>query len=155
MKKILFSILLPAAAAFAEGEAFEPTSKEQLDAFYSKSGRSVAITVRTKQQLHTVNPAFLGINLSYFNTTDDIWEQYNLQGKLKKAGTKALCYGILGMHIVTGDAQNLLVRGRQSRPREVGLCFFVIQGYALVLLGDPWVTEFTGHLRIGQLHHIA
>ena len=92
MKKILFPILLSAASAFAEGEAFEPTSKERLDAFYSKPERAVSITIQSKKRLHTVNPAFLGINLSYFNTTDEIWKQYGLQEKLKSAKVGALRY---------------------------------------------------------------
>jgi hypothetical protein len=92
MKKIVCSILLSAASAFAEGEAFEPISKEKLDAFYSNPERAVNITVRTKEERHTVNPAFMGINLSYFNTTDEIWKQYGLQQKLKAAKVGALRY---------------------------------------------------------------
>jgi hypothetical protein len=87
----LLTIILP-GSAFSEGEAFEPTSKKQLDAFYSKPERAVSITVKTKEKLHTVNPAFLGINLSYFNTTDDIWKRFKLQEKLKQAGIGALRY---------------------------------------------------------------
>jgi hypothetical protein len=92
MKKILFPILLSAASVFGEGEAFEPTSKDALNTFYSKPDRSVSITVRSKEKLHTVNPAFLGINLSYFNTTDELWTQYDLQKKLKSAKVGALRY---------------------------------------------------------------
>lgn len=92
MNKILFPALLMAVSAFAEGEHFEPTSKEKLDAFYSQPERAVSISVQTAKKLHTVNPAFLGINLSYFNTTDDIWKRYDLQDKLKAAKVGALRY---------------------------------------------------------------
>lgn len=90
--KTALAPFLLTAPVFAEGEAFEPTSKAQLDAFYSKPERAVSITVRTKEKLHTVNPAFLGINLSYFNTTDDLWNSYGLQAKLKQANVGALRY---------------------------------------------------------------
>ena len=88
---LLFPLLI-SASVFAEGEAFEPTSKDRLDAFYSRPERAISITIRSKETLHTVNPAFLGINLSYFNTTDEIWKRYDLQEKLKAANVGALRY---------------------------------------------------------------
>ncbi len=90
--RLFFGCLMLTASVFAEGEAFEPTSKEMLDAFYSKPERAVSITVQTRNKLHTVNPAFLGINLSYFNTTDEIWASYGLRAKLKTANIGALRY---------------------------------------------------------------
>ncbi len=89
---LTFGFLLLATSVFPEGEAFEPTSSDKLDAFYSTSGRAVSINVQTLEKLHTVNPAFLGINLSYFNTTDELWATYGLQEKLKKANIGALRY---------------------------------------------------------------
>lgn len=84
--------ILLSTSVRGEGETFEPTSKEQLDAFYSKPERAVSITVRSKKTLHTVNPAFPGINLSYFNSTDELWKKYGLQEKLKAAKVGALRY---------------------------------------------------------------
>ncbi len=89
---LLIGTLMLAASAFSEGEAFEPTSADKLDAFYSTPERSISIHVRTLEKMHTVNPAFLGINLSYFNTTDDLWNQYGLVEKLKQGRVGALRY---------------------------------------------------------------
>ncbi len=77
---------------FAEGEAFEPTGRETLDRFYSRPERHVRVHVATAEKRHTVSKAFLGINLSYFNTTDDIWQKYRFEEKLRTAGIGALRY---------------------------------------------------------------
>jgi len=50
------------------------------------------VTIHESKKLHTVPNGFLGINLSYFNITDEIWQKYDLLVKLKKAGIKALRY---------------------------------------------------------------
>ena len=78
--------------ACAEGEAFEPTAKEQLDRFYSTPERSVTVTVHQGKRLHAVPKGFLGINLSYFNVTDEIRQKYDLLSKLKKSGVGSLRY---------------------------------------------------------------
>jgi len=91
---LLLFALIPgiASVVYAEGEEFEPTSKEQLDKFYSTPERSVTVTVYESKKLHTVPNGFLGINLSYFNITDEIWQKYDLLSKLKQAGIKSLRY---------------------------------------------------------------
>ncbi len=77
---------------FGEGEAFEPVSQQQLDAFYAAPERHVTVRIYPQEKLHSVAEGFLGINLSYFNTTDDIWKTYKLQDKLKAAGVGSLRY---------------------------------------------------------------
>jgi hypothetical protein len=81
-----------ASLAYAEGEKFEPMTKELLDKFYSAPERSVTVTVYESKKLHTVPNGFLGINLSYFNITDEIWKKYDLLSKLRKSGIKSLRY---------------------------------------------------------------
>lgn len=75
-----------------EGEALKPTDQQQLDEFYAAPQRHVTVQIHSKEKLHSVEPGFLGINLSYFNTTDEIWDTYHFQEKLKAAGVGALRY---------------------------------------------------------------
>lgn len=90
---LLYALMLGMASlTYAEGEKFEPTAKERLDKFYSTPERSVTVTVHESKKLHTVPNGFLGINLSYFNTTDEIWKKYGLLSKLKKSGIGSLRY---------------------------------------------------------------
>ena len=77
---------------FAEGEKFEPVSKEKLDRFYAKDDRHVIVNVHESSKLHNIPKGFLGINMSYFNTTDDMWDKYDLLDKLKKSGVGAMRY---------------------------------------------------------------
>lgn len=53
---------------------------------------SVTVTVDSQQELRPIPGSFLGINLSYFNDTDEIWEKHGIQDKVKKAGIGALRY---------------------------------------------------------------
>jgi hypothetical protein len=85
-------LLVTSSLVFAEGEKFEPTSKEQLDKFYSTPERSATVKIHEGQKLHSIENGFLGMNLSYFNTTDEIWKKYNFTEKLKTAGVSSLRY---------------------------------------------------------------
>ena len=85
-------ILLTTAFVFAEGEKFEPTSKEALAKFYSSPERSATVTIHEGQKLHSIDDGFLGMNLSYFNDTDEIWKKYNILEKLKTARIGSLRY---------------------------------------------------------------
>ena len=85
-------LLLTTSFAFAEGEKFEPTSKEQLDKFYSTPERSVTVTIHEDQKLHSVGNGFLGMDISFFNVTDEIWKKYNILEKLKTARVGSLRY---------------------------------------------------------------
>jgi hypothetical protein len=96
MKRFLFTFFMLTAcvALGAEDhghpEGFKPSA--DLDRFYSEAGRNVRVTINTTQELHTVSEHFLGINTSYFNDTDEVWETYGIPAKLKKAGVRALRY---------------------------------------------------------------
>ena len=104
---LLYALMLGMASlTYAEGEKFEPTVKERLDKFYSTPERSVTVTVYESKKLHTVPNGFLGINLSYFNTTDEIWEKYDLLSKLKKSGIGSLRY-LLG-HVEVNENLRVL-----------------------------------------------
>ncbi len=85
-------LLVTGSLAFAEGEKFEPTSKEQLDKFYSTPERSVTVKIHEGQKLHSIENGFLGIDISYFNVTDEIWKKYDILEKLKTAGISSLRY---------------------------------------------------------------
>ncbi len=91
LKYLLFISVL-SCSVYAEGEAFEATDQNKLESFYAKPERSVTVNIHSKEKLHTVSDAFLGINMSYFNTTDDIWQKYSLREKLKSSGVGALRY---------------------------------------------------------------
>lgn len=54
--------------------------------------KSVTVTVHSQKVLRPIPRSFLGINLSYFNDTDEIWDKHNIQDKVKKAGIGALRY---------------------------------------------------------------
>jgi hypothetical protein len=90
----MLSIVLLATGSFvfAEGEKFEPTSKEQLNKFYSTPERSVTVTIHEGRKLHSIENGFLGMDVSYFNVTDEIWKKYNILEKLKTAGVGSLRY---------------------------------------------------------------
>jgi hypothetical protein len=76
----------------AQAKEFTPVSSETSDGFYGKPGRSVAVHVQPGERKNTIHRQFLGINLSHFNTTDEIWEKYDFTGKLKRAGIGSLRY---------------------------------------------------------------
>ncbi len=92
LKRSIVISLLTASIAFGVGEKFEPTSKEQLDKFYSTPERSITVDVNQGQTLHTVPKGFLGINMSYFVTTDDMWQKFSMANKLKYSGIGSLRY---------------------------------------------------------------
>lgn len=93
MKLISFlPALLLSGSVFSEGIPFEPVSTEQLQTFYAVPERSVSVRINLEEKRHTVAPEFLGINLSYFNTTDEIWKKHGLREKLRKAGIGSLRY---------------------------------------------------------------
>jgi hypothetical protein len=71
---------------------FQPTSSETRDAFYNQRGRNIQVKVEPQNAKHTINKRFLGINLSYFNTTDEIWTGFRFNEKLKNAGIGAMRY---------------------------------------------------------------
>jgi hypothetical protein len=71
---------------------FEAVSAAEKNAFYSRPEREVSVQVEPDEKKHRIEPGFLGINLSYFNTTDEIWKRYGLEKKLKSAGIGALRY---------------------------------------------------------------
>jgi alpha-N-arabinofuranosidase len=89
---ILGIIILTARPSFAEGEKFEPTSKEKLAKFYSTPERSATVTVHEGRKLHSIDDGFLGIDISYFNVTDEIWKKYGILEKLKAARVGSLRY---------------------------------------------------------------
>ena len=81
-----------AASALASANEFEAVSAAEKDAFYSRPERTVTVRVDPAGEKHRIHRNFLGINLSYFNTTDEIWKEYQLEDKLKSAGIGALRY---------------------------------------------------------------
>ena len=89
---LIVVLMMTASLLFAEGEVFEPTSKDNLEKFYSVPERSVTVSVDESVKLHSVSSDFLGVNLSYFNDTDTIWKEHDILDKLKKSGVKALRY---------------------------------------------------------------
>lgn len=86
---MLAAFIASAAEEYVHPEGFKPSA--DLERFYSETGRYARVTITT-QELHTVSEHFLGINTSYFNDTDDVWETYGIPAKLKKAGVRALRY---------------------------------------------------------------
>lgn len=93
------ALILAAATAIAGGaplhaaeDEFRPVPKAELDQFYAAPDRRVGVTVTTAEVKHRVNPAFLGVNLSHFLTTDDMWARYAFNDKLRTGGVGALRY---------------------------------------------------------------
>ncbi len=64
----------------------------QTDTTTPPAGATIEVTVHDDQVKRDIPRSFMGINLSYFNDTDEIWDKNNLQGKVKKAGIGALRY---------------------------------------------------------------
>lgn len=85
-------VLLALPAALAEGEEFEAITPAQVDEFYSRENRRVMVDVSTADVLHDISSAFLGVDLSYFNATDEIWEGHGFNEKLRRAGVGSLRY---------------------------------------------------------------
>ena len=71
---------------------FSAEEKQQLHKLYTQPERSVTVTVTESNKLHTIPKGFAGINMSYFNTTDDMWEKYDLLSKLKAANVGSMRY---------------------------------------------------------------
>lgn len=95
MKTVLWAgILLLAVSTKAAEEQDHPDGfrpSTDLDVFYSAPERHAEIII-TSNALHKVSDHFLGMNTSYFNDTDTIWQTYDIPVKLKKAGIGALRY---------------------------------------------------------------
>lgn len=87
----VFALIL-VMATLAQANEFEAVTAAEKDAFYSRSERKVSVRVDPEKKKHRIHPGFLGINLSHFNTTDEIWERYRLPEKLRTAGIGALRY---------------------------------------------------------------
>lgn len=80
-------------APLARGaEDFKAVSKDDHASFYSQPNRNASITVNFAQPVREVSKAFMGINMSYFNTTDQMWNQYHFQDRLKEAGVGSMRY---------------------------------------------------------------
>ena len=89
---IIISVFAIVSFVYAGTEESGLSTQKTLNRLYSDPERSVTVTIHESKKLHTVPNGFLGINLSYFNITDEIWQKYDLLVKLKKAGIKALRY---------------------------------------------------------------
>jgi alpha-L-arabinofuranosidase len=92
LPRFLFVSISLILASQVTAKEFKPTSSETRDTFYNQSGRNIRINVEPKKTKHRINERFLGINLSYFNTTDEIWNTYGFNEKLKNAGVGAMRY---------------------------------------------------------------
>ncbi len=80
---VLFCLLL-ASCTVGQAEQQTPAADAQ--------EKAETITVNTQQVHRHIPHSFLGINLSYFNDTDEFWEKFNLEDKVRKAGIGALRY---------------------------------------------------------------
>jgi len=93
IKQTLFAALITGCCLLSAEEehpdGFKPST--DLDEFYGTPDRHAEITV-CSNTLHTVSPYFLGINTSYFNDTDEIWDTYSIREKLTTAGVRAMRY---------------------------------------------------------------
>lgn len=63
---------------------------DESDSIYESPTRSVNITINAHQSIGKIPEHFLGINTSYFNDTDDIWNQFDIPSKIKYAGIGAM-----------------------------------------------------------------
>ncbi|MEM6552250.1 MAG: hypothetical protein AAF750_09015 [Planctomycetota bacterium] len=82
-----FAALIALAAA-----GLSPASAQDSDAasIYDAPDRNVTIRFDTRRTLREIPRHFLGINNSYFNDTDEIWEKFDIPSKLKHAGIGAM-----------------------------------------------------------------
>jgi hypothetical protein len=97
LRTILICCLHSSALLFAEhGNAeleainghFKPASQDQ--DLYAHRSRRIVITCDLKGQQQLLSEHFLGINTSYFNDTDQIWETHKITETLKLAGVGAM-----------------------------------------------------------------
>ncbi|HVM61432.1 MAG TPA: hypothetical protein VMV72_11260 [Verrucomicrobiae bacterium] len=72
------------------GGFFTPVTPENQAQFYANSNRCATVRVDLDRTLRTIAPGFLGINLSCFSDTTDVWRQYEIPDTLRYAGVGAL-----------------------------------------------------------------
>jgi hypothetical protein len=72
------------------GGPFTPLTPENQAEFYARSNRCAAVRVDLDRTIRTVAPGFLGINLSSFSDTTDVWRKYRIPDTLRYAGVGAL-----------------------------------------------------------------
>ena len=69
---------------------FVPVTPENQAEFYARSNRCATVRVDLDRTLRAISPAFLGINLSSFSDTTDVWRDYKIPDTLKYAGVGAM-----------------------------------------------------------------
>lgn len=67
-----------------------PVTPEKSEEFYARPNRSATIRVTRDKTVRAVSPGFLGINLSNFSDTTDVWKNYKIPETLREAGVGAL-----------------------------------------------------------------
>jgi alpha-L-arabinofuranosidase len=93
---LLATVLVVSAASGASrwaresGGPFTPVTPENQAEFYARSNRCATVRVDLDRTLRAVAPGFLGINLSSFSDTTDVWREYKIPDTLRYAGVGAL-----------------------------------------------------------------
>jgi alpha-L-arabinofuranosidase len=97
LSALLFAAVLVAGAANGAsrwaretGGLFTPVTPENQAEFYTRSNRSATVRVDLDRTLRPIAPGFLGINLSSFSDTTDVWREYKIPETLRYAGVGAL-----------------------------------------------------------------
>ncbi|MGD0059404.1 MAG: hypothetical protein ABSD58_08305 [Verrucomicrobiia bacterium] len=72
------------------GGFFAPVTPESQAEFYASSNRSATVRFDLDRTLRRIAPGFLGINLSSFSDTTDVWRDYKIPDTLRYAGVGAM-----------------------------------------------------------------
>ncbi len=71
-------------------DGFRPAHNDR--AFYDAANRRIPITINRDVELGRISPLLFGVNLSYFNDTDQLWRDHDIPAVLRRAGVSALRY---------------------------------------------------------------
>ena len=69
---------------------FAPVTPENQAEFYARSNRYATVRINLDRTLRRIAPGFLGINLSFFSDTTDVWRTYKIPDTLRYAGVGAM-----------------------------------------------------------------
>lgn len=86
----LITVLCSSIAFAAFVVTFSSAEVDDGESIYDTPSRSVKITLDINQALGKIPKHFLGINTSYFNDTDEIWRDFDIPAKIKRAGIGAM-----------------------------------------------------------------
>lgn len=72
------------------GAKWAPITPENRAEVYARTSRSATVHVNRNRVIREISPAFLGINLSCFSDTTDVWRDAKIPETLRYAGVGAM-----------------------------------------------------------------